>query len=53
MKAKKLGSRSDTQPSHALSRYVNGSGALPGLRQELLVLVTNGLVLQVSHAAPP
>ena len=27
MKAKKLGSRPDTQPSHALSRYVNGSGA--------------------------
>ena len=23
---KKLGSRPDTQPSHALSRYVNGSG---------------------------
>ena len=30
MKAKKLGSRSDTQLSHALSRYVNGSGTDPG-----------------------
>ena len=30
MKAKKLGSRSDTQPSHALSRYVNGSEAKGG-----------------------
>ena len=27
---KKLGSRPDTQPSHALSRYVNGSGGNPG-----------------------
>ena len=28
MKAKKLGSRPDPQPSHALSRYVNGSGVM-------------------------
>ena len=26
---KKLGSRPDTQPSHALSRYVNGSDGVP------------------------
>ena len=58
MKAKKLGSRSDTQPSHALSRYVNGSGARGPRAKSTVALprqVQTGLFFQPVqlHLEPP